>query len=338
MENSIEIKNPAWFLIVAMLVSAAALFVPILYFVVPALYAAVLIRSSSSRIALPLFAPSLVCIFLFTDLSDPGSFVPSFSLVIGGILAGIAVFQTHKHKAGGFNSAFISAAVGAAALYCAVCLPGILSGEGAFSAAGTAFQEAEAVLKEILSAGATPETQPMLDQYFTAFENLGDSLPSIIVPGICVMACICGLSNTLFFRSFIRKQAPSLGLAPLTPFRNWQVPPSFTFGLAVLLIGTLIVHLTGSEYYSGISSTVSSLIAFPMGIQGLCFTDYLIERSKRNHTVKRVLIYTACAVFLPLLITMLVMAGCFEQVFRIRYKMELVSGSSRNTSSRGDRK
>ena len=74
-----------------------------------------------------------------------------------------------------------------------------------------------------------------------------------------------------------------------------------------------------------------------MGIQGLCFIDYLIERSKRNHTVKRVLIYTACGVFLPLLMTMLVMAGCFEQIFRMRQKMDLGSGLSGNNPFRGDR-
>ena len=338
MENSIEIKNPAWFLIVAMLVSAAALFVPVLYFIVPALFAAVLIRSASPRIALPLFAPGLVCVFVFTDLADRtgSSFIPSFSLVIAGILSGIAIWQMHKRKAGGFNSAFASAAVGILGLYCAICLPGILSGAGAFSAAETAFKETETILKQILSASSTPETQPMIDQYLAAFETYSNSIPALIVPGICMVGCASGLSNTLFFRAFIRRDASKLGLPPLTPFRMWQVPSTFTLGLAILLIGSLIIHLTGSEYYTGISSTVSALIAFPMGIQGLCFIDYLIQRSRRNHTVKRVLIYTACAVFLPLLATMLVMAGCFEQVFRIRQKMDLASGSSRNTPFRGD--
>ena len=338
MENSIRIKNPAWFLVVAMLVSVAALFVPILYFVVPALFAAVLIRSASPRIALPLFAPSLVCAFVFTDLADRtgSSFIPAFSLVAAGILSGIAIWQTHKRKAGGFNSAFASAAIGILGLYCAICLPGILSGAGAFSAVEASFRETGSILKEILSASATPETQPMIDQYLAAFDTYANSIPTLIVPGICMVGCASGLSNTLFFRAFISRDASNLGLPPLTPFRKWQVPSNFTLGLAILLLGSLIVHMTGSEYYSGISSTVSSLIAFPMSVQGLSFVDYLIQRSNRNLTVKRVLIYTACAVFLPLFVTMLVMVGCFEQVFRIRQKMDLASGSSRNTPFRGD--
>ena len=338
MESSTKIKNPAWFLIVAMLVSVAALFVPALYLVVPALYAAVLMRSASPRIALPLFAPSFVCVFVFTDLTDRtgSSFIPSFSLVVAGILAGIAIWQMHKRKAGGFNSAFAAASVSILGLYCAICLPGILSGAGAFSAAEAAFKDSETLLKEILSAGATAETQPLIDQYLNVFSAYTRSVPTILVPGICMAGCVFGLSNTLFFRAFIRKQAPALGIPPLTPFRNWQVPSSFTLGLAILLVGTLIIHLTGSEYYSAISSTVSALIAFPMGIQGLCFIDYLIERSKRNHTVKRVLIYTACGIFLPLLMTMLVMAGCFEQIFHMRQRMDQSSGLSRNNPFRGD--
>lgn len=338
MESSTVIKNPAWFLIVAMLVSVAALFVPFLYFIVPALFAAVLIRSASPRIALPLFAPSIACLFVFTDLTDPtgSSFIPSLSLVLAGIAAGIAIWQLQKRKAGGFNSAFAAAASGILGLYCAICLPGILSGAGAFAASEAAFRETESILKEILAASATKETQPMIDQYLAAFSAYSDSIPTVIVPGICMIGCASGLANTLFFRAFIRKQAPALGIPPLTPFRKWQIPSSFTFGLAILLVGTLIVHLTGSEYYSGISTTVSSLIAFPMGIQGLCFIDYLIARSSRNHTVKRVLIYTACAVFLPLLLTMLVMAGCFEQVFRVRQKLDRGSGPLLNNPFRGD--
>ena len=339
MENSTVTKNPAWFLIVAMLVSIAALFVPFLYCIVPALFAAALIRSATPRIALPLFAPSVICVFVFTDLTDRSgsSFIPSFSLVVAGIMAGIAIWQLQKRKAGGFYSAFAAAAAAVLGLYCAICLPGILSGAGAFAAAEEAFRETEAVMEEILSASATAETQPLIDQYLTTFHAYASSIPTFLVPGICMAGCACGLSNTLFFRLFIRRDASALGLSPMTPFRKWEVPSSFTLGLAILLVGSLIVRLTGSEYYSAISSTVSALIAFPMGLQGLCLIDYLIQRSRRNHTVKRVLIYTACALLLPVLASMLVMGGCFEQVFRIRQKMEQASGPFPNNPFRGDR-
>ena len=320
MENSIKNKFPTWFLILTMAVSVAAELFPVFYLVLPAMFASLLIRSG--RLALPLFAPSIVFLFVLPELTGSSDSVISLACFAAlGILGGIAIWQCQKRKAGGFYSAMFAAGAAIAGIYGALCLPGILSGAGAFTLIQESFRETADFLKQSLEAISTPETQPVIDQYLSVFNAYTDSVPVLLVPIICIFGCIIGLSNSLFFYLFTRKTRESLGLTKLTPFRLWSIPQSCTIGLVILLLGTLVLRLIDSDSYAAVSSTTTTLLGFPLMVQGLSFIDFLIQRSKSNHTVKRVLIYVALGVFLALISSMLIMLGCFEQVFRIRARL-----------------
>lgn len=324
MENSVQTHNRIFLLVLlTIVVSAASVFVPLFYLVLPALYAVVLIRSNNPVLAVPLFCPALLAGILLTGSMSPASeHIRMFSMIFGGILSGIAIWQVEKRNKGCFFTAMYAAGCFTLSLYCAVCLPGILSGEGAFTEIQNSFAETAEMFKEtaqMLPAGVTPE---FLGSFSQTVDSVVAAVPVFVVPSIIVISCILGLCNTLFFRLFVKKHREALGISPMLPFRKWSVPKSLTPGIIILLIGSIILNLTGSTVYEGVSASVSALIGFPFLIQAVALVDYLIERSKSAHTVKRVLIYIACGVFINFLLSPLIMLGCFEQLFRLRERME----------------
>ena len=336
MENSIQTHNRIFLLVlVTIVLSVASIFVPFLYLIVPALYAVILIRSNNPVLAIPLFCPALLAGLILSDgtvFSSTG--IQMYSMILGGILAGITIWQVEKRDKGCFYTAALACACFILGLYCAVCLPGVLSGEGAFSEIQNAFSESMEAFKEAVSTVPAEEYPGFQDTVSSTADTLVASVPLFTVPGIIVTSCVTALSNTLFFRLLIKNHREALGISPMLPFRSWSVPKSLTPGLIILLLGTLILNLTDSSVYEAVSISVSALIGFPFLLQAICLIEYLIYRSKSGHALKRVLIYTACAVFTSFLLSPLIMIGCFEQLFRLRERMD-ARGQKSGTSGSG---
>lgn len=240
-----------------------------------------------------------------------------------GMAAVLYAMQTRK--AGNAHTALALFGVGVVALYVMVCLPGILSGEGAFAAVQKSVDESIDVMRRMLTLtpGLTAEQTAGVEEYLA---TLSQSVPTVLVPILCMFSGVIALANLLFFHLFVKKSG--LDVTPLRPFRLWAVPRDILFGLVVLLVLSIGFSFSEWEFAAALSATVNVLVSMPLGLQGLCIVDFWIVQRGRNVAVKRVLIYAAlCIVPFALGNPLSVLAGleqalivisCFDQVFHMR--------------------
>lgn len=239
-------------------------------------------------------------------------------VVIACASAAFLYVMQKKHMGNVVNVGAI-AGVAIAALYCAICLPGILSGAGAFTAVQAEVDSLAASFRQALEAAAatTDEMRALYDTYFTA---LSEGVVLAVVPAICMSGMLIGLGNVLLFRLFARKG--DFGLAPMRPFRLWAIPRELTIGLCVMFIGAAILNFAELDYAQSVSLTVNVLAGLPLTLQGLCCVDYLIWRKGGNVRRRRIYIYIGMGAFFYLMQMGLLLIGCVDQVFRLRDRAE----------------
>lgn len=323
-------KRPVVPVLIAVVVSIAAFFVPFAYLVLPALYASALIRCKKAYVTLILFLPALVFGSLLCIGTSYSVWIPEVCSVLAGIFPGIAIWQMQKRNKGGFWTSIICAGSILLCLYCSVCLPGILSGEGAFTRVQASIRESAEGFRRLAESMRTPETASLVQNFNESLNTFIYYIPSIVVPSLIIMSSVLGLVNFLFFRLFIKKIRDSLGISPLLPFSRWSVPKSFTPGFFILLLGSLIMSFTRMTNATGLNIAISALLGFPLLIQGLSVIDFLIARSKSGHKWKRTLIYIGAALLSFFTVSPLITIGCFEQLFRFR---ERISGKNASDAS-----
>ena len=319
MENSNRnIKASVGLIIAAVCASLGGLVFLPFYLIAPALMAAVMIRSKNVSLCAFLFLPVIVASFLLSDSSVLPSMLSYAALII---LPSAAIWYCQKSKRGGFITAVAATGCSIVCLYCIVCLRGILSGDGAFYDVQLAMQETVRIMQSLIERFRTPETSSVLDAYLSELNAFSESVSSIVVPMLIIFGSVIGLSNTLFFQLFIKKDREALGIPAISKFSEWRVPRFFTGGMVLLILGSVILMITDSPSAEAVSSTISVIFSIPFIIQGLALIDFLILNSKKNVTVKRVIIYILCGLLIPFASSVLVMTGCFEQLFRIRDKL-----------------
>ena len=302
-------------MLLPVLCGAVTAVLPVGFLLVPGLFAYGMFRTRPAFLAL--FAASflLPALLLYSPLT-----AGSLTLLLGG--SALVLYLFSGWKAGNGYTVLALSGISAACLYAVLCLPGILSGEGAFAPVQRAIDDVLALSREtidvMVAAGANPETADALREYY---DLLSASVPTYLVPVICCGAGVLGLSNLLFFRLFIRKRWAEYGLAPLRPFRLWQIPRSIVYGLFALLAGSLLMEWTDWGYAEGLSATVGAMAAMPLVLQGLCVVDFLLYRTGRNVTGKRVAVYIATGLLFSLLQSSLLILGGFEQLFHLRARM-----------------
>ncbi|MEN6594128.1 MAG: DUF2232 domain-containing protein [Clostridiaceae bacterium] len=313
-------SNSAWrIVLVAVLAGAAALFIPFGLIVVPALWAYAGARTKPGWIALPALVYAAGALLLYSPLSDTGLMTASAVAVMTAASA-IALYYLQTKRFSNTYTALTLAGVFLVGLYAGICMPGVISGSGAFAKIQTAMDEIINLYRAafVQAAGADVEYATAVNEYLNAFSK---AVPTFVVPALCIFAGTMGLSNLLFFRLFCRKHK-EIKIPPIREFRYWSLPRSMMIGLFALLIGALILEWSGWEYAESLVNTVNVLVGMPLLLQGLAVVDFLIVRSSRKTTSQRVVTYVLIGVLFGLAEMPLMLLGGFEQLFHFRARTQ----------------
>lgn len=304
-------KNAGWMML-CLAAGVLAIVIWPVYLLLPALWAMAMFRTRPQWLALPAAVSLLAAYWLF------GDWLAACCFTALAALPALALWLLQKRRVNHVYTAAILAALAVLALYGMVCLPGVLSGEGAFTAVQNMFSEAFAASRALVAAtpGVSETLAETWSQYLDIFE---DAVPSLIVPTLCALACALALSNLLFFRLFARGR--DYGLARMRPFYQWSIPASMTTGLLLFLVASIAVSCAGWEYADGLSGTINVIVGFPLIVQGLSTLDSLMRRARHNVTLIRTFSYIAIGLLFPLLRSALMMLGCFEQIFHLRERL-----------------
>lgn len=311
------IKKPAagrdagWLILCAAAGALSTMLLPA-FMLLPALWVFVMCRTRPQWLAL------FSAVMLAAGVWLYGDWLMGASMTALAALPALAIYVMQRRRLGNVYTAAAAAGLSLLALYCAVCLPGILSGEGAFLEIQTLAAELTGGLRAILAAapGATEELLTFWNGYLEAFEN---AVADMVVPALAGMSCALALSNLLFFRLFARGR--DFGLAPLRPFADWAIPRSMTGGLALFLVAALVLELVGWDYAEGLSGTIHAIVGFPLIVQGLALIDFFIRRGRARAAMIRVPVYIGIGLLFGLLRSALLMLGCFEQLLRLRERL-----------------
>ena len=145
-------RAPVWLLLLATFASLLGLVLPLLCAVAPALWAAALIRknrgASVALPALPFVLSGLLYALMQGAEGARDSLVSLLCLSALGTVPAFAIVRVQTRKKGGFYTAAAAGGLCALFLYLALCLPGVLSGAGAFAAV----QQSTAELGELFLA------------------------------------------------------------------------------------------------------------------------------------------------------------------------------------------
>ena len=306
---------PKKLLLIGLLVSIACASFPLGLVALPAFWAYAMFRTrpailgvffgSFTACALVLYLPNLAIALCF--------------IVIAGASAVILYVMQAKRMSNVITVAAL-AGVAIVILYAAICMPGILSGAGAFAAIQADAETLVAQLRQMLTAGGAIQTEEMRTLYEAYLEAMPEAIVAAVVPSFCLSGGLLGLGNVLFLRLFARRH--DFGLAPMRPFRLWSIPRELTVGLCIMLIGAAILNFMELDYAFGVSSTVNVLVGMPLTLQGICCVDYLLYRKGGNLRRKRILIYIGIGIFFYLMQMGLMLVGCVDQVVRFRERAE----------------
>ena len=297
----------------AALALLTALF-PIALLLAPACWAAGARGSRPAALALPLGIFGGILLLLYGGAQ--WSFF--FCLFALGAACALGVYFMQAKGVGWFNTAAALSAGSILILYLCVCLPGILSGEGAFAAVQASIDEFMAILRPMAEAQVQSMDASRGELVELYFDSMATAASTTLVPMLCLGGMALGLSNTLFFRLFCRGMQPPA--APMRPFRRWSIPQGYTVGIFVLLIGSVALEFTGADYSYALSNTVNILVGVPLVIQGLCVVDdWIVVRARgKKPGGKRVLVYLPLGLVVLLWPTPLMLLGCLEQVAHLR--------------------
>ena len=305
--------RPGRALLPALLLVPGTLLLPVGLFLLPAWTAALSYRMK------PRYAYSLVLAFLLGAVSLYGW---AGGIALTAAYAVPAALLRILHKKGVSPCAIAAAISGAAflVLYLSICLPGILSGEGAFAAAETAFGTA---LEEYRAMLATASEGADLSRILAVFDAQASLLlrnvSAVLMPFFAYLAMAFGISNFLFFHLFARR-VPEI--PRLRPLREWRIPAQLTGGICFFLIASLVLELTGANYGAAVTGTINAIVGVPLLIQGLALIDYTIVWKSRNARRTRIVVYVIIGLLFMLLRTTLILLGCAEQLFRLRDRAE----------------
>ena len=318
MENSNQqpsrAKNRAWLIVLLSVLSAlAAVWFPAALLLTPALWAYAGARTKPAWIALPAVVYGALA-------ANAYGLDAAVGLIVAMAAAAVALYFMQTRRISNTYTALTLSGLFLAGLYCAVCLPGILSGAGAFTAA-------QSVINEMISgyraaaqqlSGVSTEYLALVNEYLDAFS---EAAPSYIVSALCIGGGVLGLSNLLFFRLFCRKNT-EIAISPMRPFRLWTMPRSMMLGLFALLVGSLVFEWSGWTFSESMANTVNALVGMPLLVQGLCVVDFFLARSPRGTTGARVITYIFIALLFGIIQMPLILLGCFDQIFRFRERMQ----------------
>ena len=257
---------------------------------------------------LPLFAPAAVLLF------DGAAAAALGALALPAAVC--AVWYVQTRRLGGFLTASAAAAAAIAGLYAAVCLPGIVDGTGAFTAAQEGVRLlGEAVAAQLAGVPGYAESAEIAEQIFSSMYL---AVPVLLTGVLCVLGALFGFFTAVLFFAFTRRRRAACGLAAPKPFRLWVIPRRYVPGIVLLYVMALVLRLSGFANADAVYNTVGSLLNLPLMVQGLSLVAFLLSLRSRPGKALSAVTYVLIGVLFPLTSSMLTTVGLFDLFLRFR--------------------
>lgn len=257
---------------------------------------------------LPLFAPAAVLLFGGAAAAALGALALPAAVC--------AVWYVQTRRLGGFLTASAAAAAAIAGLYAAVCLPGIVDGTGAFTAAQEGVRLlGEAVAAQLAGVPGYAESAAIAEQIFSSMYL---AVPVLLTGVLCVLGALFGFFTAVLFFAFTRRRRAACGLAAPKPFRLWVIPRRYVPGIVLLYVMALVLRLSGFANADAVYNTVGSLLNLPLMVQGLSLVAFLLSLRSRPGKALSVVTYVLIGVLFPLTSSMLTTVGLFDLFLRFR--------------------
>lgn len=257
---------------------------------------------------LPLFAPAAVLLFGGAAAAALGALALPAAVC--------AVWYVQTRRLGGFLTASAAAAAAIAGLYAAVCLPGIVDGTGAFTAAQEGVRLlGEAVAAQLAGVPGYAESAEIAEQIFSSMYL---AVPVLLTGVLCVLGALFGFFTAVLFFAFTRRRRAACGLAAPKPFRLWVIPRRYVPGIVLLYVMALVLRLSGFANADAVYNTVGSLLNLPLMVQGLSLVAFLLSLRSRPGKALSVVTYVLIGVLFPLTSSMLTTVGLFDLFLRFR--------------------
>ena len=257
---------------------------------------------------LPLFAPAAVLLFGGAAAAALGALALPAAVC--------AVWYVQTRRLGGFLTASAAAAAAIAGLYAAVCLPGLVAGTGAFTAAQEGVRLlGEAVAAQLAGVPGYAESAAIAEQLFSSMYL---AVPVLLTGVLCVLGALFGFFTAVLFFAFTRRRRAACGLAAPKPFRLWVIPRRYVPGIVLLYVMALVLRLSGFANADAVYNTVGSLLNLPLMVQGLSLVAFLRSRRSRPWKALSVVTYVLIGVLFPPTRPMLTTAGLFALFHRFR--------------------
>ncbi len=257
---------------------------------------------------LPLFAPAAVLLFGGAAAAALGALALPAAVC--------AVWYVQTRRLGGFLTASAAAAAAIAGLYAAVCLPGIVDGTGAFTAAQEGVRLlGEAVAAQLAGVPGYAESAAIAEQLFSSMYL---AVPVLLTGVLCVLGALFGFFTAVLFFAFTRRRRAACGLAAPKPFRLWVIPRRYVPGIVLLYVMALVLRLSGFANADAVYNTVGSLLNLPLMVQGLSLVAFLLSLRSRPGKALSVVTYVLIGVLFPLTSSMLTTVGLFDLFLRFR--------------------
>lgn len=257
---------------------------------------------------LPLFAPAAVLLFGGAAAAALGALALPAAVC--------AVWYVQTRRLGGFLTASAAAAAAIAGLYAAVCLPGIVDGTGAFTAAQEGVRLlGEAVAAQLAGVPGYAESAAIAEQIFSSMYL---AVPVLLTGVLCVLGALFGFFTAVLFFAFTRRRRAACGLAAPKPFRFWVIPRRYVPGIVLLYVMALVLRLSGFANADAVYNTVGSLLNLPLMVQGLSLVAFLLSLRSRPGKALSAVTYVLIGVLFPLTSSMLTTVGLFDLFLRFR--------------------
>jgi uncharacterized protein YybS (DUF2232 family) len=182
-----------------------------------------------------------------------------------------------------------------------------------------------------LSTGAV--TQTALDATSSAdaiaylLNQYREILNVSLVSMIGVYALLMGLLGYLIPRASLKKRKGDVIAIPA--FSDYALPNRFWLAYVLSYLFALIGDSLGWQGFDILQNTVSTLYALVLTVQGLSLLDYLYKRRKMGTSARVVLHVLALVIgsVVTLIGTLLVWAGLFENIAKVRKRIETKGGT-----------
>lgn len=296
MENNITAsENPTFkriWLAAALLLSAATAYVPMLLFILPAVWTYAALVNRGWLLAVFSVVLGITHYLIFASVWDA-----LFTVVLIAP-SGCILYALHRFKFENFYCVFVPAIALMLGQFVYLCVPALLND-----------LEPTYLLKEaMLRAGELMRA----NGFDPAVLNLG-AIDEVYLSGMFVFGAVAALCNGLAIHFFDRK-VRSGKLTPLPPFPFWTVPRSYVYGMLATIAVALLLMFSNSDPDGQFLGLAQMMWLLPMAFSGWCFT-YTLCMFRR-------LIFLAVSVLLlflfPMSLWFLAMLGSFCAIFMKR--------------------